>query len=261
MGNIRIIGPRSSGKTTYLSALASFGKKGKSFTVTPINEESRRLLDYAENKLKQGERLAGTDKIKIDELPDYLFLIKGKKGLKKYQIDLNAKDYPGEIFDTLAQSEELDQDLQEYTNHCLMKDVVGCLIMLTAWEKGADRTYQKALDHLIRLMDNQQRTKNLRLAVVMSKCERGEIWPGRIEPETDLFGLHLPNTKELLQERIPAKNLGFFALSAFGVLGKNDPRPNRIDEVGKEGKHSVLRDPDRWQPYNLIEPLLWLSGG
>jgi len=261
MGNIRVIGPREAGKTTYLSALASFGKKDKQFSVTPINDDSKKLLELAENILKGGERLEPTDaQQRVDEIPDYLFLIKGKKGLKNYKIDLNVKDYSGEIFEKLAQNNELDEKTQDYINHCLMKDVSGCLVMLTGWEKGEDRKYKKAFEHLIKLMDSRQRLKNLRLAIVMSKCERGEIWPGRIEPKTDLFSLHLPETKELLEETIPAKNLGFFAVSAFGVLGKNDPRPNRIDEVGRNGRQAVLRDTERWQPYNLLEPLYWLSG-
>ena len=267
MGNIRVIGSRSAGKTTYLAALANFGKrgdkgkKGKEFSITPVNDEAKKLLNWAEDILEQGGRVAPTDaQQEVDELPDYLFSIKGKKGFKSYKIDLNVKDYSGEIFERLGEGTELDPKTQEYIDNCLMKDVSGCLIMLTAWEKGEDRKFKRALDNFIKQMDSQQRVKDLKLAVVMSKCERGEIWPGRIEPKTDLFGVHLPSTKELLEERLPAKNLGFFALSAFGVLGKNDPRPNRISELGKERVHAVLRDPDHWTPYNLIEPLYWLSG-
>jgi hypothetical protein len=95
----------------------------------------------------------------------------------------------------------------------------------------------------------------------MSKCERGEIWPGRIDPETDLFSVHLPQTLHTLKERILPKNLRLYAMSTFGVLGRNNPRPNRIDLLGKEGTASVLREAARWRPYNLIEPLYWLSKG
>lgn len=64
----------------------------------------------------------------------------------------------------------------------------------------------------------------------MSKCERGEIWPGRIEPEVDIFHQHLPGTTKLLQNRLK-NNVRFFAISTFGVLDKyNDPRPNRKSE-------------------------------
>jgi len=261
MGVIRIIGSRSAGKTTYLSALANFGKKEKGYNVIPINDESRKLLSWSENILEQGGRLTPTDAERnVDELPDYVFLIESKRGLKKNKFELNVKDYSGEIFEKLAEEVELDQKTQQYINSCLIRDVCGCLIMLTAWEKGEDRKYKKALDHFIHLINLHQRSKDLRLAIVMGKCERGEIWPGRIDPKTDLFGLHLPDTTDLLLDKVPSRNLRFFALSAFGVLAKNDPRPNRIDEIGKEKNHAVLRDPECWQPYNLIEPLCWLNG-
>jgi hypothetical protein len=115
------------------------------------------------------------------------------------------------------------------------------------------------MNRFIDLMDVNDRLKDLKLAIAMSKCERGELWPGRIEPEIDLFGVHLPNTQLTLKERIPPKNLRFYALSTFGVLGRTDPRPNRVDEQGKEGKASVLREASHWHPYNMIDPLYWLS--
>ena len=95
----------------------------------------------------------------------------------------------------------------------------------------------------------------------MSKCERGEIWPGRIDPETDLFRVYLKKTFKTLKKDIPKRNLRFFALSTFGVLGRYDPRPNRVDAVGSGGRASTLRKSEEksWKPYNLIEPLCWLN--
>lgn len=109
------------------------------------------------------------------------------------------------------------------------------------------------------LMDRRDRLKNLRLAVAMSKCERGEIWPGRLDPELDLFEVHLPSTRKILRQRIPKNNLQFYAISTFGVLERNNPRPNRADEEGS--LRSVLRSPVQWRPYGLISPLYWLSTG
>ena len=258
MSVVRVLGSRAAGKTTYLTALASFAKKQANFSVTPINDEAKKLANWAENILEQGGRLTPTDAEKSpNELPSYLFLIEGKQRFQKQRIDLSIRDYSGEIFEKMAQDSILDQKTQSHINSCLNKDITGCLIILTAWEKSEDNKYRKALDYFTRTMEIRKRDQNLRLALVMGKCERGEIWPGRIEPETDLFDLYLPSTKKLLEARIPSKNLGFFAVSAFGVLGKNDPRPNRIDEYGKEGTHAVLRDPELWQPYNLLAPIFW----
>ena len=38
-----------------------------------------------------------------------------------------------------------------------------------------------------------------------------------------------------------------------------DPRPNREDRLVKGEPASVIRDQSNWNPYNLIEPLLWIS--
>ncbi len=43
------------------------------------------------------------------------------------------------------------------------------------------------------------------------------------------------------------------------MLGPYDPRPNRDDALGSGGRASTLREPSRWKPYNLIEPLCWLN--
>lgn len=266
MGNIRVIGPRSSGKTTYLAALAyqpaRASRKSKDFKVQALNDDTRKLADKAENIIVEGGSLEPsiTQVRTIDDLAVYSFNIEVKKGFAKEKFTLAVRDYPGEIFDELeyGSSNPLHQ---EFLDECLTKDVSGCLILLTEWKHGTDKSYSRVLKRFIDQMDKHERTNDLRLAVVMSKCERGELWPGRLEPEIDLFDVHLPETKKVLTDAISRKNLNFYAISTFGVLGRNDPRPNRIEEWGTDGKNSVLRQANRWQPYGLISPLYWLSTG
>lgn len=266
MGNIRVIGPRSSGKTTYLAALAyqpaRSSRKNKNFQVQPLNDDTKNLADKAENIILEGNSLEPNNtKVRtIDDLAVYSFNIAVKNGFSQEKFTLAVRDYPGEIFDELeyGSSNPLHQ---EFIDECLTKDVSGCLILLTEWKHGTDRSYSRVIKRFIEEMDNHERANDLRLAVVMSKCERGELWPGRLEPEIDLFDVHLPETKKVLQDKIPQKNLTFYAISTFGVLGRNDPRPNRVEEWGKDGRNSVLREPNRWQPYGLISPLYWLSTG
>ncbi len=268
MGNICVIGPRASGKTTYLAALAykrRTSKKSKKFNIQPLGDDSREIADKAENIICQGasfepNKIGGLIKT-VDDLPLYSFNIEIQNSwfAKPESFQLNVRDYPGEIFEKIADPNQSDPICEEFIDECLRKDVVGCLILLTAWDRAADALYNQVMNRFIDLMDSHDRTDDFRLAVAMSKSERGELWPGRLDPETDLFRLHLPKTKDTLRERITSKNLRFYAISTFGVLRRNDPRPNRIDERGKFGKASVLRDAPRWQPYNLIEPLHWLS--
>ena len=268
MGNIRVIGPRSSGKTTYLAALAyqpeqaGRGGRAKKYTIQALNDETRELATKAENIIVEGASLEPNDiRGGIYSLPSYLFNIEIGSFLRKNeQINLAVRDYPGEIFDELELG--LTGSLhQEFMDECLMKDVVGCLILLTEWKKGTDKSYSRVLERFTELMDSHDRANDLRLAVAMSKCERGELWSGRLDPEVDLFDVHLPKTKATLRAKIPAKNLRFYAISTFGVLRRNDPRPNRVDEMGTDGRNSVLREANHWKPYGMIAPLYWLSTG
>lgn len=57
--NICIIGPQASGKTTYLAALVYADEehhkvKGRSYTITPKNPDTRTLAENAEKILKKG---------------------------------------------------------------------------------------------------------------------------------------------------------------------------------------------------------------
>ncbi len=267
MGNIRVIGPRGSGKTTYLAALAYQPLLGvgqfKNLHIQAINEDTKKLAEKAENIILEGESLEPTGVLvrKIDDVPIYAFNIEIKNLFNRNeQIMLAIRDYPGEIFDELERG-QIDTIQEEFIEECLSQDVAGCLIMLTEWKRGTDRFYSRVLQRFTELMDKYNRNNNLRLAVVMSKCERGELWPGRLDPEIDLFDVHLPKTKAVLKDRIPSNNLAFYAISTFGVLGRNNPRPNRIEEWGTDGRNSVLRETELWQPYGLISPLYWLSTG
>jgi hypothetical protein len=267
MGNICIIGPRASGKTTYLAGLSYFNEYAgsrSSYKVQPLNDDACQLVEMAENTILQGSSIAPTrlgDRIHtVDDLPYYSFQIEIRKGLFKPPnvLQLNVRDYPGEVFEKILQANNEDAIYAEFIDECLMADVEGCLLLFTEWESSKDAFYSKLLNRFIAMMDEHDRLKNYRLAVAMSKCERGEIWPGRLDPETDLFGVYLKKTLKTLKGKLPPQNLRFFAMSTFGVLGRCDPRPNRIDDYGSGGRASVLRDSPRWKPYNLIEPLDWL---
>jgi hypothetical protein len=273
MGNIRIIGPRSSGKTTYLAALAQWsvlreGPHLNSFEVQPIGDETKELATKAESIIRQGLSLAPTQIAGgVFEMPTYQFQIKVKQRFPLPQtdvIDLVVKDYAGEIFDDLA-SGSVKSEHEDFIRDCLMDDVAGCLILMSEWQKGTDLFYSKAITNFLNQLDRHVNPHNrktpLRLAVAMSKCERGELWPGRLEPEIDIFNLHLRGTTDVIRKKIPPDQLKFFAISTFGVLSRNDPRPNRIDEMGKDGRNSVLRVVGAWRPYGILAPLYWLSNG
>lgn len=272
-GNIVIIGPRASGKTTYLAALASQAErqiqhqKRSQYKVVPRNLEAEKLLEKAAFLIKKSLQLEPTGVDAVDELPYYLFTIERQlsifekilnwRSLEKFDIIL--RDYPGELFESLASKSRYSPIINQYIDD-LFIDTIGCIIMLSTWQLNSDEFYQNSLTNLLQIMDSRFNVKDIKdykIAVAMSKCERIELWPGRLSPESDLFEVHLPRTRDILRRIIPTENLKFFAISSFGVLGENDPRPNLIDTRGG----SVLKEPENWQPYNLVEPLYWLSTG
>ena len=267
MGKICIIGPRSSGKTTYLAGLAYWpdkqrqDKRSSQFEITAIGD-AEKLKQNAEDIICQGASLDPTDIAGgIYEAPLYQFRITIKHLFRKPDdIDLVVRDYPGEIFDELASGRS--NSLHDgFLKECLMQDVQGCLMLLTDWTKGTDKFYSQVLEEFTKLIDLEGRIKDFRLAVAMSKCERGELWSGRLDPEIDIFDLYLPRTKNTLQSKIPRQNLQFYAISTFGVLKRHDRRPNRKDKAGQSSRHAVLRNEKLWKPYNMIAPLYWLSKG
>lgn len=268
MGNIVVIGPRKSGKTTFLTGLAYWPQrqkaldKGSIFHVEAINDDAQDLVKQAKDKIVPQDRLLPTQVVEVSQIPEYFFQINIKKRFAKEEvINLVVRDSAGELFEDLGKS-ELPADKEEVMEDFLRDDVVGCLVLLSGWQREDDEAYSAIFSHFLELLDIHGRTENFRIAVAMSKCERGELWPGRIEPEIDIFRLHLPQALIALQRgKIPDKNLRFFATSTFGVLNRNDPRPNRVDEFGTKGGHSILRQPSQWQPYNMISPLYWLSTG
>jgi hypothetical protein len=273
MSSICIIGPRSSGKTTYLAGLAYWtelhiqSRKGKIFTVEPLNEDTLNLKEKAENIICQGASFRPTGQeygqvMSVYDAPLYQFKIKvNNLWHRNDEINLVVRDYPGEVFDELENKEEINSIYEDFIQESLVGDVVGCLVLLSGWGSETDRAYCRSLRRFIEYMSRKNRTKDFRLAVGMSMSERGELWSGRIEPEVDIFDVHLPETRKLLRGIIPKNNLKFYALSTFGVLDKNDPRPNRVSVRGRDGQAAILKEIPMWKPYNLIAPLYWLSKG
>jgi hypothetical protein len=267
MGNISVIGPRSSGKTTYLAGLACFPSAvhTKRYKVIATNPDTQKLADQADDIIRDGKAFEATtvDKRDVIDQPIYQFKIEVKRWPKaKEEIYLATADFSGEVFDFLG-STEMGSAHHELINKIFMDDVNGWLLLVADWHRGKDRYYKQKIRQLLDRADRSRSNEDFRIAIAMSKCERGELWPGRLEPEMDIFETYFPETVSFLREEreLNHDRLKFFAISTFGALGRNDPRPNRIDMMGKGGTHAVLRERAYWQPYNLIAPLYWLSSG
>jgi hypothetical protein len=283
---LRVIGPRRSGKTTYLATLLDFYHQQQAkaelfgLDIQPRNNDPKdpacMLKNLAHNILRQGGQLAATYKEeKIQQYPTYALNINfpQTKLTPKTMIELVTKDYPGEIFEDII----ADGDQQDKTHKYLddLFQATGWLIILTDYlsEKDVDdiKKYHDALERLgDELHDRGKKNaeiRKLRVAVVMSKCERGEIWPCRLDAEEELFSVRLPEVHRVLTQKISARNLKFFACSSFGIMGDRrddfDPRPNRfVPDDGSPPEYAAcIRDSTRWKPFGLINPIYWLATG
>lgn len=163
---ITIIGPKNSGKTTYLAGLADWPvsrtKSGKNspFFVEPIGEHGKILKDEAQEKILDGAYLDPTIvRSNFNELPKYIFKIKIKRLLKEELIFLSVRDYPGEIYHQLSQKISLPDVAQEYIRECLKPDVAGCLVLLDKWERENDLVYSQAMTKFLEEMDKARRIK------------------------------------------------------------------------------------------------------
>lgn len=264
MAEIRIIGARQTGKTTYLATLAACPHKEyfPGLEITPIGDDSKRLVEMAWDIIAKYQSLPPTRR---GSPPEYELEIKFTSASKP--ITLLAKDYAGELFEELVfEQKDWSKDVREYVNDLLTAQ--GWMIVLTDWQQEQDtKIYQPAIKNLLSELNkyeayNKDKAKK-RIAVVMTKCERGEIWAGRFEPGEDLFKVRLPKTyEEMMKPKVYPQRVKFFACSSFGVLGDKNPRPNRyVPKDGSSIDHAYLRDNAAWQPYGLFAPIYWLNTG
>ena len=286
--NIYIIGPRSSGKTTFLGALLSITKYSQNINHRKVNVDTKGKTSELESQVRKSwetkKPLEPTNFPK-DSLQNYEFLITINPQYKPTEIELKAKDYGGEFFQELLRT-DLSTKVKPYIKDCL-KDANGWIVLLPDFclkddingftvVENIDSFYKSVFHKLLsefpknddifssdELTKIENNLKEIRIAFVMSKCERGELWTRRWEPERDLFQVHLKNTRDFLRNNLSLKKnqIAFFALSSFGVFSKNDPRPNRLNIGRNLQDGAIIDNGELWRPFGLVNPLYWIATG
>ena len=265
--NIFVIGSPSVGKTTYLATLLyhfdptqpiKYNRLG--ITAEAIGADTEQLKEDVKIFLKARESLQSTP----PNLENYKFLLRIPSKLlgqlKDKEITFDVIDVAGEVFKKLD-FEVIPSEAQEHIQQC--SKAKKWLLLLNDWEPSADQTSKRRLERLFKEVEPEVKT-SLQVAVVMSKCERGELWSGRKEPKEDIFAVHLPETYLMLKHcfRDRPHALEFFACSSFGVLGEKLHLPNRVPPSGATDdphRKAVIRNIDAWKPYGLITPIVWLD--
>ena len=286
--NIYIIGPLASGKTTFLAALLSITKYSQNINHRKVNVDTKGKTSELESQVRRSwetkKPLAPTT-LPEYSLQNYEFLITINPQYKPTEIELKAKDYGGEFFQELLRT-DLSTKVKPYIKDCL-EDANGWIVLLPDFclkddingftvVENIDSFYKSVFHKLLsefpknddifssdELTKIENNLKEIRIAFVMSKCERGELWTRRWEPERDLFQVHLKNTRDFLRNNLSLKKnqIAFFALSSFGVFSKNDPRPNRLNIGRNLQDGAIIDNGELWRPFGLVNPLYWIATG
>lgn len=267
-GDIRIIGGRGCGKTTFLAALAYLPNHDPTNSpiqsIDPFDPDTGELFDMAENILKMGARPVPTDNPDDPgQSPLYTLLIELKPKFTIFQnrnirIQVSCREYGGELFNELRKSPTTK--LNEYLTECASSS--GLLILIDGLSEIRDEHYAQAFKNLeselnLRLTASNRKLTDYRIAVVFTKGEQAQIWSSR-NNLSEFVSRKFPKTQIFL--RTWSNKWGcaidYFVCSAFGTMGNNPPRPNV-----KGGNDGVIARPEFWKPFGLVAPIYWLYTG
>jgi hypothetical protein len=276
-GDIRIIGPRKSGKTAFMAALARWPNASASSpiqSIAPYDESAGQLISMAKDILEDGRELAGTDyALNANDSPTYTLLITLNPSLfrhpvaklkgKAVRLQVSCREYAGELTKDLCSN--ISSSLMEnYIDDCALS---GGLLLLIDGTSKSDKEYaeafwnlQRRLNERLRLESN--RLNSYRIAVVFTKCEQSSIWIHRNDFQK-FASLKFPMTQKVLASwsDLWKCDVNYFFCSAFGTKGI-PPQPNfKLVRKDRDGVNGVIDKPAIWRPLGLIAPLYWLHTG
>ncbi len=267
-GEIRMIGDRASGKTSYLSALSVCWQEesyteGRILSVSPFGDGAIKLQDNAKNCLENGITLPPSeyaDSCRFSLLLKPRFLMNPIAALFRRPIRLNISITAptGELIENLIAGKVT----QEAFDDCA--SVAGLIIIISGIAQGEDKKYaevlttlQRELNSIIGQARNRKRLKRHRIAVVFTKGEQGGVFVSRHNSK-DFAERKFPKTTIVLENWKKSWNcsMNFFICSAFGMIRELEPNCKGIGN-GLFG----LKEPNAWQPFGLVAPIYWLQTG
>ncbi len=276
--DIRIIGPRKSGKSTFMAALARWANPNPDSpiqAIDPFDSEAAKLIAMARDILEDGKELAGTDyDDDANSLPTYTLLITLKarflnnplatfKG-KPIRLQVSCREYSGELIKDLRSPGISSVNLTSYLDDCAS---AGALLLMIDGNARSDSEYAQAFDNLQRelnerLANNNRGLGDYRVAVVFAKCEQGQVWVHRQDVQK-FVNLKFPQTQAVLQRWRDCWRcqVNYFFCSALGMKG-TPPKPNvKVKNKDRNAVYAVIDKPEFWRPIGLVAPLYWLQTG
>ncbi|WP_375328141.1 coiled-coil domain-containing protein [Microcystis sp. BLCC-F210] len=259
-GHIRLIGPRPSGKLTFLAALLCLDRALKNtnlmINIVPRNDESVRLKEQGNDLFLQRYLLSPLPVVSCCILPIYDALIEinnlnknksmnlnflNKK--KSMKLDFVCKPYPGEIFEFFCDTQKYRDLIDEYLQDLACVNHV--ILMIDVLSSDKDNYYAEGLVFLeqsLRIRRTDSSLSSYRIAVVFSKFDLSHSWDDR-NNLGQYVKCNYPQVKSVLDRWYNSWNcsIEYFACSAYGRQG--------------------IADPSQWKPLGLVSPIYWLLTG
>ncbi|MDQ2101000.1 MAG: CHAT domain-containing protein [Tychonema bourrellyi B0820] len=270
--NLRFIGDRIAGKSTYLASLVRWPNSDPSNspvqTVIPLNQDAKELLFMGTHILEQGCMLPPTyyDVYEPEWADDYLIQIVIKMQLLEVSIkqkfinnlttniSVSCKEYMGELFENYLLDPANSPVVEAHVEDCL--GGVNGFLVLVDYLNSKDDVYAASLDAFINRLDGQYP-----IAFVFTKCDRPELWLNRSYPRM-LASTRFPKVYQKLEawQEVGACAVEYFTTSAFGMIGDQFLEPNS-EPYGDISSVYTLKNPKYWKPFGLIAPIYWLCTG
>ena len=265
------IGSYAAGLSTYLATLAYHqkhqvkSKKVLSCQVTPSNPSARNLSYKAENILKEQVMLDVTQfNGSFCDHPFYIFTITLEiKGLfwakNTEEVSFGIYDMPDNLLRDIRKFSSSHSFTEYYDD--LFSDIGGYFLPIDGTSHREDEVYAKSLEKFTTDL-TQRNPQGCRIAFTVTKCDLSELWVNRDYPR-GLVQRRFPKMYAILENwtQEDKGKVEYFTTSSFGVFGQYCDPNSIIQSKSKEGTLAVIRNPQEWQPFGLIEPLYWLCTG
>jgi len=143
----------------------------------------------------------------------------------------------------------------------LFSDIGGYFLPIDGKSHREDGKYSDSLEKFTTDL-TQRNPQGCPIAFAVTKCDLSELWVNRDDPR-GLVQRRFPKMYAILEnwtQEYKGK-VEYFTTSSFGVFGQYCDPNSIIQSKSKEGTSAVIRNPQEWQPFGLIEPLYWLCTG
>ena len=286
-GDIILIGPLCSGKSTFLAALSALNMaKNKSPYLKKIDlrsDDSETLLRLWKDIVMRGMCLAATyPRDNIDELPYYdfrwqfevlettLFSLVSKQ----INLELSLREVSGSslLFRNYSNLSEilLESDRKESYHQTVsaLTEVTQILILFDALSSNRDKQYAEQITFLEntlnqKLSEKNKNKSNYRIAIGFYKFEQSYLYLYH-HKLTDFIERKFYHLQTAMNRWKTEWNCSveYFACSGYGMIQKGDSRkPNCQNPPELSAKSARLKNPEAWQPFGLIAPIYWLVTG